>query len=740
MAHGAWLLHIFRGAAKYRSTTICFIALLALAFTAPVRMWADGCFVFKWDKKTDINEPTQKAIIVYDAGREDVLLQVKYEGPLEEFGWLIPVPSLPKVEKASMEAFYELSQITQRRFGATHDKATLTMSAGGRGEESVKVIEIKTVGAYEVAVLSAHDSGSLTRWLQAHDYSIPEGKSEIIDEYIRRGWFFIAAKIELNKGVAFKMASGASPKDYVASSKARTVMQKHLAGGELHPLLISFDTPKCIFPLKISAVSGKPSEVSIYVLSAEPLLNKFIFDKACEKLDERYVEWEKTKSQREKSRQISNQNMRTMSLAFQMYSQDSASGPAARVGQKRDWSVEDLAALSKEGQPMPTRLLDDEDFYASSEEILQCMRVAPDKIPQSVKSLPRLKNQNWYLTKQVWTFAPAEMQDLEFQPAIPAVAKILTKPTGGVAAQILSQFGSDAIATLVAAGKSSNMVERVNAVRGFEQLRDQHLVEPLLELLKDKAPLVRLHAVRAVEANWDRRFADLLLRLFRDPYPEIRGEATGCLSSHEPPDRTPIYLAMLNDPDPNVRMQALAVASWINRYKVSQEVFDESLKQLRDPNEDVQSSALHALWKMDHNAIPRGNLLPLLKSSRFETIAIAVQLIEGTGLIQRPLPESEASAREEQQRERRLSSAQASVLITNQLGQVRLMGLKILERNGDAKAVELTLPLLRDTNSVLRSRAFAVLRTISGQDVSENDPAKWDQWWTANKATFKSRR
>ena len=93
---------------------------LDACFGEPFR---DGCFVFKWDKKTDINEPTQKAIIVYDAGREDVLLQVKYEGPLEEFGWLIPVPSLPKVEKASMEAFYELSQITQRRFGATHDKA-----------------------------------------------------------------------------------------------------------------------------------------------------------------------------------------------------------------------------------------------------------------------------------------------------------------------------------------------------------------------------------------------------------------------------------------------------------------------------------------------------------------------------------------------------------------------------------------------------------------------------------------
>ena len=58
-----------------------------------------------------------KAIIVHDAGREDLLLQAKYEGPLEEFGWLIPVPVLPTVEKGSMEAFYELSQLTQRLMG-----------------------------------------------------------------------------------------------------------------------------------------------------------------------------------------------------------------------------------------------------------------------------------------------------------------------------------------------------------------------------------------------------------------------------------------------------------------------------------------------------------------------------------------------------------------------------------------------------------------------------------------------
>src|SRR5438445_9048747 len=136
------MLSGLRWVARHRSSISCVVILLTLSALAHLPVLADGCFVFRWDKKIDINEPTQKAIILHDTGREDVLLQVKYEGPLEEFGWLIPVPSVPKVEKGSMEAFYELSQLTQSHFGTLYTAGTL--STRGSHDESVKVIEVKT--------------------------------------------------------------------------------------------------------------------------------------------------------------------------------------------------------------------------------------------------------------------------------------------------------------------------------------------------------------------------------------------------------------------------------------------------------------------------------------------------------------------------------------------------------------------------------------------------------------------
>src|SRR5947207_2420736 len=91
-----------------------FVCLATLALTTDLR--ADGCFVmppFVWNSFRDISEPTQKAILLHDQGREDMFLQVRYEGPASEFGWLIPVPSRPQVAVASMAGFYELSRFTQ---------------------------------------------------------------------------------------------------------------------------------------------------------------------------------------------------------------------------------------------------------------------------------------------------------------------------------------------------------------------------------------------------------------------------------------------------------------------------------------------------------------------------------------------------------------------------------------------------------------------------------------------------
>ena len=400
---------------------------------------ADGCFVFRWNKNIDINEPTQKAIIVHDAGREDLLLQVKYEGPLAEFGWLIPVPSLPTVEKGSMQPFYELSELTQRQWGAGYGGAYLGGGTRGLQADTAKEIEVKTVGAYEVAVLLAQDAGSLERWLKVHDYSIPEGKAGIIDEYIRKGWYFVAAKIDLSKPVAFKGVSTTAPKDTDSPARVRKAIQKQLSTGELHPLLISFDTPKCIYPLRISAVGGKPSEVSLYVLSAGPLLDRVTFDKRLEKVHQRLADRERTRPAHQEMFPQLMHNQQMMHVAYMV---SSLATPEQNSQEEvRDWSREDIEAIAKEEPLVTPRERLDDPSYTTSDELLQCLQVRAYQIVKCAIEMPRLKGKTWYLTKDVWLFPPEEMHDLEFQPAVPVLAATLPDRAGNAAAAVLSQLG-----------------------------------------------------------------------------------------------------------------------------------------------------------------------------------------------------------------------------------------------------------------------------------------------------------
>jgi HEAT repeat protein len=162
----------------------------------------------------------------------------------------------------------------------------------------------------------------------------------------------------------------------------------------------------------------------------------------------------------------------------------------------------------------------------------------------------------------------------------------------------------------------------------------------------------------------------------------------------------------------------------MNRFHASHAVFVQARRLLKDPDEEVREIALSSLHRMREEEVPRKEILPFLISPRADTSAIAYSILRGP--VGTP------------QNEPVLSSAEAAPLLKSSMTMGRLTALKNLQQNGDARAVESILPVLTDTNTIVRNRAFAVLRNISGEKISD-EPAKWQQWWSANKASFKAR-
>lgn len=203
---------------------------------------ADGMFVWR-NRGVDILEPEQKALIIQDAGWEDLVLEVKYQGKAKDFGWIVPVPSEPTLSAGDAKLFEILSGATQnnepghaRMRGVTHESSTTT------------VLQQSRVGIYATATLSAQTGADLGAWLASHQYHVDHRAKSILDEYIAKGWLFVAARI-------------AVPDQQKESA---------LREGTIQPLRIRFASAEPIFPLRVSAAQGKPSEVLLYVISRHP--------------------------------------------------------------------------------------------------------------------------------------------------------------------------------------------------------------------------------------------------------------------------------------------------------------------------------------------------------------------------------------------------------------------------------------------------------------------------------------
>ena len=226
---------------------------------------ADGGFFPEFAGSADSAD--QRAAIVYEQGRETVILQTAREEGEGGFAWVIPTPTQAKqadITEGDPRLFDELFWLTEPR-SYHYGGGVLTGCSGdsdGREEQyaGVNVWEQFVVSDYEVAVLSAEDSGNLGKWLTDNGYGVPESAGDLLGHYVAKDWFFIALKIDSpprgdigpvppDPGEGYGPSGGLGPGDGGQ-------------GEEFKPLQISFDTPQIVFPMRISAVSSR-DEVSV---------------------------------------------------------------------------------------------------------------------------------------------------------------------------------------------------------------------------------------------------------------------------------------------------------------------------------------------------------------------------------------------------------------------------------------------------------------------------------------------
>ncbi len=432
-----------------------------------------------------VDEPAQKTIIFFDQGREDLLLQVRYQGPAREFGWVIPVPAAPEIKPASMDCFYDLTRVTGEPLWPEEYDDDPSWAYSSRLQTNiVKLANIPIHGALEVTVLGPEKPNALPAWLAAHRFTLPEKEQALLSGFARNHWYLVAVDITPHgPGSVVRASASAKP----ARAK-KPLAGSHQVSLELPPVLVSFSTPRCVSLPVLSTAGSAPSRVAVFVLSSEPTISRVIFDKKVTAYGREQAEWIRHRPDREKD----------------FY---------ARVGNHQ--------AVFTEA---------DEDFL--SPWFLKTMDLRATNLPACARELPRLAGKDWCLTKEAETLAPEELADLAFGPALPMYTGALRTPEGRTLTWHLPQFGLRAVPLLLAGLTSTNLSERRLAVAPMFELKDPRLAAALPALFDDPDPRIRAAACRAATGNWDRSFAPRLAQLLSDPDSRVGWAACEPLQFH----------------------------------------------------------------------------------------------------------------------------------------------------------------------------------------------------------------
>ena len=210
----------------------------------------------------DLYNQASQVIIARDGERTVLTMGNDYQGEVENFALVVPVPVLLTEEQVQVQT----PDIIQRIDGFSAprlveyfddnpcrperpvmlESAPMQQSSGrarSRDSLGVTVEEEFDVGEYSIVILSANESQGLETWLQRNNYNIPDGASELLQPYIRQGLKFFVAKVNLENYNPDKFTS-------------------------LRPLQMAYESPRFMLPIRLGTLNAQGNQdLLVYLLS-----------------------------------------------------------------------------------------------------------------------------------------------------------------------------------------------------------------------------------------------------------------------------------------------------------------------------------------------------------------------------------------------------------------------------------------------------------------------------------------
>jgi hypothetical protein len=222
---------------------------------------AEACGGFFCSQSQPVNQAAERIVFAENGdGTVTAIIQIMYEGPSENFSWLLPISSVPmgdEIGVASNLAFQRLQQATNPNYSLTtrvegtcrENPARGTGGSGGSsfmggggtggsgggapsGDGGVTVEASGVVGAFEWTVISLDMSlenpeDVAVTWLGDNGYDVPAGAPALLRPYLVDGLYLLALRLTKGSDV-----------------------------GSIRPIVLTYSGTKPSIPVKLTAVAA----------------------------------------------------------------------------------------------------------------------------------------------------------------------------------------------------------------------------------------------------------------------------------------------------------------------------------------------------------------------------------------------------------------------------------------------------------------------------------------------------
>ena len=222
------------------------IGLVGLMWVHQAGQRAEACGGF-FCSATPINQTAEQIIFHKDGNNVTAIVMIQYQGPAEDFSWVVPVPGIPDLALSSSLLFSSFEPATRPQFnldverigcpippiffdagGVPLSPAADGGSAGGAPQE-VQVLQQLTVGPFDIQIVNSQNPDALAQWLVDNNYDLSDRGRDLIAPYVEMGMNFVALRLQKDSDV-----------------------------GDIQPLKMRYVTDRPMIPIKLTAVAAEP--------------------------------------------------------------------------------------------------------------------------------------------------------------------------------------------------------------------------------------------------------------------------------------------------------------------------------------------------------------------------------------------------------------------------------------------------------------------------------------------------